>query len=136
MSVTIDWQGGLDDLAREFETLPDRLMAEVIDPVMEAKTAAAEQDIRSAYTHESLSKGVSREKLGPGEYVIKNSSQLAHLHELGTQERQHADGSPTGAMPATPVMIPRAVAAREEIGAAVSEGFQRLRVKHLEVSGA
>lgn len=134
MSAQIDWQGGLEDLARELDTLPDRLLAEVIDPRMDEETSEAAQRMQTRYTHESLSKGVRRDKIGPGEYRIQNTSPHAHLFDLGTVARFHADGTPTGTMPPTPVLIPESVAARRRIAEGVQQDVQKLKSPHLEVT--
>jgi hypothetical protein len=135
MSASFEWQGdGLTALARELDTLPDRLMTEVIDPVMEEETSEAAHRMESRYAHESLRKGVRRDKRGPGDYRIRNTSQHAHLFDLGTVARFHVDGTPTGVMPATPVLIPEAIAARGRIGRGVDEGVTKLRTAHLEVT--
>jgi hypothetical protein len=134
MSAEINWQGGLDALASEFNTCADRLLNDVIDPRMEAETSEALHRMDSRYAFPSLQKGLKRTKLGPGEYKITNSSPHAHLNELGTVARFHADGTPTGTMPARPVIIPESVAARERIGKGVQEDLPKLKSAHLEVT--
>jgi hypothetical protein len=136
MSASINWQGdGLDALAKELQTLPDKLLAEVIDPRMDAETSEAAHRMQSRYAHDSLSKGVRRDKRAPGDYRIRNTAPHAHLYELGTQSRFHADGSPTGKMPATPVLIPESVGARQRIERGVQQDFGKLRTTHLTVTG-
>jgi hypothetical protein len=134
MSASIDWQGGLDALAKELETLPDKLLAEVIDPVMDRETDEAVHRMQTRYGHDSLSKGVRRDKRGPGDYRIRNTSPHAHLFELGTASRFHADGTPTGRMPATPVLIPEAVSARGRIEKGVQQDLRKLKTAHIEVT--
>jgi hypothetical protein len=134
MSAGIDWQGSLDALAQELETLPDRLMSEVIDPRMEAETSEALHRMDTRYAFPSLQKGLKRTKLGPGEYKITNSSPHAHLNELGTVARFRSNGAPTGTMPARPVIIPESVAARDRIGKGIQEDVVKLKTAHLEVT--
>jgi hypothetical protein len=134
VSMSIDWQGGLDALANELETLPDKLMADVIDPVMDKETSEAAHRMETRYEHESLRKGVRRDKRGPGDYRIRNVAPHAHLNDLGTVARFHADGTPTGTMPANPVVIPEAIATRGRIGKSVEQDFGKLKTAHLEVT--
>lgn len=134
MSASIDWQGGLEAFARELETLPDKLIADVIDPVMDRETDEAVHRMQSRYGHDSLSKGVRRDKRGPGDYRIRNTAPHAHLYELGTQSRFQADGTPTGKMPATPVLIPEAISARQRIEKGVQTDLTKLRTEHLTVA--
>jgi hypothetical protein len=134
VSMSIDWRGGLDALAKELATLPEKLMADVIDPRMDEETSEAAHRMETRYAHESLRKGVRRDKRGLGDYRIRNTSPHAHLFELGTVARFHADGSPTGVMPATPVMIPEAVSARGRIDKGVQQDFRKLKTSHLEVT--
>jgi hypothetical protein len=134
VSITIDWQGGLEAFARELDTLPEKLMADVIDPVMDRETDEAAHRMQTRYGHDSLSKGVRRDKRGPGDYRIRNTSQHAHLFELGTVARFRANGAPTGRMPATPVLIPEAVSARARIDKGVQQDLRKLRTAHLEVT--
>lgn len=135
MSAEIDWQGGLDALAKELETLPEKLLAEVIDPVMDRETSEAAHRMQTRYAFDSLSRGVRRDKRGPGDYRIRNMAPHAHLFELGTVARFRSDGSPTGRMPAKPVLIPEAISARGRIGQGVQQDFVKLRTAHLEVTG-
>lgn len=134
MSAEINWQGSLDALAQELQTLPDRLMAEVIDPRMDEETSEAAHRMETRYAHESLRKGVRRDKRGPGDYRIRNMAPHAHLFELGTVARFHSDGSPTGTMPAKPVLIPEAIGARNRIGAGLQQDFGKLKTAHLAVT--
>jgi hypothetical protein len=134
MSASIDWQGGLDALAKELETLPEKLMADVIDPRMDEETSEAAHRMESRYAHESLRKGVRRDKRGPGDYRIRNMAPHAHLFDLGTVARFRNDGSPTGTMPATPVLIPEAIGARTRIGEGVQRDIVKLKTAHLEVT--
>lgn len=134
MSAGINWQGGLDELARELKLLPDRLMADVIDPVMESETSEAAHWMQTRYSFDSLSDGVRLDKHGPGEYRIRNTAPHAHLYELGTVARTHSDGHPTGVMPAKPVLIPEAIAARERIGRGIEQNVTKLRSPVFEVA--
>lgn len=134
MSASIDWQGGLEALAKEFDTLPEKLMADVIDPRMEEETSEAAHRMESRYAHESLRKGVRRDKRGPGDYRIRNMAPHPHLYELGTVARKRNDGSPTGTMPATPVLIPEAIGARARIDKGLQQDFGKLKTAHLEVT--
>lgn len=134
MSASIDWQGSLDALARELQTLPDRLIEQVIDPVMDRETSEAAHRMRSRYGHDSLSSGVKRDKRGPGDYRIRNTARHAHLFELGTVARFRSNGAATGIMPATPVLIPESIAARERISKGVQQDITKLRTAHLEVT--
>jgi hypothetical protein len=134
MSAEINWQGSLDALAKEFETLPERLLTDVIDPRMDAETSEALHRMDTRYAFPSLQQGLKRTKVGPGEYKITNSAPHAHLNELGTVARFRANGAPTGTMPARPVIIPESVAARERIGKGVQDDFGKLKSAHLEVT--
>lgn len=134
MSAAIDWQGGLDALVKELETLPEKLMADVIDPVMERETSEAAQRMQTRYAHDSLSSGVRRDKRGPGDYRIRNMAPHAHLFELGTVARFRSNGAATGRMPAKPVLIPEAIGARARIGNGVEQDFAKLKTTHLEVT--
>jgi hypothetical protein len=134
MSVDVDWGDDLEALARELDTLPDRLLADVVDPVMERETAHAEATMRSGYGDTTLGEGITRQKRGPGQYVIKNTKPHAHLRELGTQNRVTASGHRTGRMPAKPVLIPEAIRTRTRIHQGVTQDFGKLRSERLEVN--
>jgi hypothetical protein len=134
VSAGVDWGGSLEALAKELETLPDRLLNDVVDPRMDQETARGEQTMRSGYGNTTLGDGIKREKRGPGEYVIKNTKPHAHLYELGTQNRVTSTGHRTGRMPAKPVLIPEAIHTRERIGKGITQDVTKLRSEHLEVT--
>lgn len=132
MSGDIDWGGGLEQLAQELETLPDRLLNDVIDPVMKAEIDEAAERMKNKYAFDSLSDGVTVQKRGPGDYKISNRAPHAHLYELGTQARVTSTGHRTGRMPAKPVLIPEAIDARQRITNGVTKDVGKLRSQVLD----
>ncbi len=135
MSAGIDGlEAGLAALSHDLGIAADKLLNEVIDPIMDREVESAVERIRSGYRSETLADGVRVRKRGPGDMQIVGGVPHAHLVELGTQARFHADGTPTGVMPAHPVMIPEAIATRERIGREVQEEFGQLKLATMEVS--
>ena len=129
---------GLSDLRQQLKKLPDDLKREAgVIVLAQAEQMAVELqarypigptgNLRSHVRVESATDQVSASAR------VKSAAKHAHMYETGTKERRWKRGKSTGAMPATPTLVPIAVLRRRVMVAALVDLVERAG---LTVTGA
>lgn len=120
---------GLDELKAQLRTLPADLTEEAAQ-IIDTTARSAEASIKAAYPRRTgkLRDGLSTTRIRSGftaGAIVKNSSPLAHIFELGTQARHTRIGANRGSMPRGRVFVPRITKARRAVYAALKNLLTR-----------
>lgn len=111
---------GLEQLRKQLADLPRHLESEaegIVQAAAEATVAAAAREYRDVLQPPEetgqLARGGETKQLGPLAWIAYNRERHAHLFEFGTITRfLKGSGANRGRMPARPVWVPAAIAAR------------------------